>query len=243
LRRRRERSADAGRAGPETSTERAAISSKVAAGGGYSFRMSLKLVMRTCTSIAALVLAAGLLVIILGGREARARTSCGVWRWDVKTLSDPDKRDVDFHARSVQISKLRHRDPPDSLSTDTPRIGPTEEHVYRVRAQVIRATVEDDSDIHLVIAPRNARRKTMIVEFPHRGCVDSPFKRDQIARARRAMLRVCGSIPSSDFISMSGDVVVSGVGFWDEIHGQTGVAPNGIELHPVLAFRGTCTQD
>jgi hypothetical protein len=30
------------------------------------------------------------------------------------------------------------------------------------------------------------------------------------------------------------------VGFWDEIHGQTGVAPNGIELHPVLRFEGAC---
>jgi hypothetical protein len=35
-------------------------------------------------------------------------------------------------------------------------------------------------------------------------------------------------------------VVVTGVGFWDEIHGQTGVSPNGIELHPVLGFAGDC---
>jgi hypothetical protein len=35
-------------------------------------------------------------------------------------------------------------------------------------------------------------------------------------------------------------VRLTGVGFWDEIHGQTGVAPNGIELHPVLSFGGTC---
>lgn len=37
-----------------------------------------------------------------------------------------------------------------------------------------------------------------------------------------------------------GKVVIEGVGFWDEIHGQTGVAPNWIELHPVLGFSGTC---
>jgi hypothetical protein len=29
-------------------------------------------------------------------------------------------------------------------------------------------------------------------------------------------------------------VTIKGVGFWDYIHGQTGVAPNGIEVHPVL---------
>jgi hypothetical protein len=30
---------------------------------------------------------------------------------------------------------------------------------------------------------------------------------------------------------------VTGVAFFDYDHGQTGVAPNAIELHPVLAFR------
>lgn len=29
-------------------------------------------------------------------------------------------------------------------------------------------------------------------------------------------------------------MVVTGVGFFDFLHGQTGAAPNGIELHPVL---------
>ena len=29
---------------------------------------------------------------------------------------------------------------------------------------------------------------------------------------------------------------VTGVAFFDFLHGQTGVAPNGIELHPVLDF-------
>jgi len=29
-------------------------------------------------------------------------------------------------------------------------------------------------------------------------------------------------------------VRVTGVGFFDYVHGQSGVAPNGIELHPVL---------
>ena len=29
-------------------------------------------------------------------------------------------------------------------------------------------------------------------------------------------------------------VRITGVGFFDYLHGQRGVAPNGIELHPVL---------
>jgi hypothetical protein len=29
---------------------------------------------------------------------------------------------------------------------------------------------------------------------------------------------------------------IVGVAFWDFKHGQTGVAPNAIELHPILGF-------
>jgi hypothetical protein len=38
-------------------------------------------------------------------------------------------------------------------------------------------------------------------------------------------------------------VTLFGVGFFDVIHGQRGVAPNGIELHPVLGicFGAGCT--
>ena len=33
---------------------------------------------------------------------------------------------------------------------------------------------------------------------------------------------------------LSMPVTVTGVGFFDVLHGQEGVAPNGIELHPIL---------
>ncbi|MGH9419396.1 MAG: hypothetical protein ACRD3J_05435, partial [Thermoanaerobaculia bacterium] len=39
---------------------------------------------------------------------------------------------------------------------------------------------------------------------------------------------------TSSFKTTSTAVTVRGVGFWDFLHGQTGVAPNGIELHSVL---------
>src|SRR6059036_1361944 len=37
-------------------------------------------------------------------------------------------------------------------------------------------------------------------------------------------------------LMMKSALTVTGVGFFDFLHGQTGVAPNGIELHPVLGF-------
>jgi hypothetical protein len=44
-------------------------------------------------------------------------------------------------------------------------------------------------------------------------------------RATWARVRVCGRAS------------ITGVAFFDFKHGQTGVAPNAIELHPVLKFR------
>ena len=107
---------------------------------------------------------------------------------------------------------------------------------------MVEAKIEDDGDIHLVIASRRCRHRTMIVEFPNPNCVASGFKRDRMRAARREVLDACGSFSTSSFTTLRGNVRIKGVGFWDEIHGQTGVAPNGIELHPVLRFRGACSR-
>ncbi|MDP9223870.1 MAG: hypothetical protein M3P18_08440 [Actinomycetota bacterium] len=172
----------------------------------------------------------------------QASGACGVWRWDVKTLSDPLRTAVDFASVPKSLLRLRRLTPPASLNSTTPRLRGVERRTYDVRAQVVEAKVEDDGDIHLVIASRTYRHRTMIVEFPNPRCVASGFKRDRMRAARREVLDACGSFSTSSFTTLRGNVRIKGVGFWDEIHGQTGVAPNGIELHPVLRFRGTCSR-
>jgi hypothetical protein len=68
--------------------------------------------------------------------------------------------------------------------------------------------------------------RTMIAESPSPSCTAraTPTRRRQMAQARRRV-RLCAKAR------------VSGVAFFDFFHGQTGVAPNAIELHPVLGFR------
>jgi hypothetical protein len=39
-----------------------------------------------------------------------------------------------------------------------------------------------------------------------------------------------------DAVSLCSKARVVGVAFWDYFHHQTGVAPNVIELHPILGF-------
>jgi len=54
--------------------------------------------------------------------------------------------------------------------------------------------------------------------------------------ARAALVGAFGQPSSSQFTNLTGTATVTGVGFFDFLHGQTGVAPNGIELHPVIGF-------
>jgi len=114
-----------------------------------------------------------------------ASASCGVWRWDVKTLSDPPRTAVDFASVPKSLLRLRRLAPPSSLNSTTPRLRGVERRTYDVRAQVIEAKVEDDGDIHRVIASRRYRHRTRIVEFFNPNCVASGFKRDRMRAARR----------------------------------------------------------
>ena len=41
---------------------------------------------------------------------------------------------------------------------------------------------------------------------------------------------------TSSFKPTNRRVVVRGIGFFDRLHGQTGMAPNGLELHPVVGI-------
>jgi uncharacterized protein (TIGR03437 family) len=115
---------------------------------------------------------------------------------------------------------------------DSNRVQPTETTVFVLNATLTEFKLEsDDSDYHLVLS--DSAGKTMIAEIPAPNCVgsSSPFKpsisnsRSQFdARFKATTTFKTANIP----------VQIRGVGFFDFKHGQTGVALNAIELHPVL---------
>jgi hypothetical protein len=172
------------------------------------------------------------------GAPATQAATCGVERWAVKTLSDSRERLVNYKPKDTSVKKLRKKPAP-AVGPNTPRIKGVETTTYRVRAKLRLMKLEDDRDIHLVIGWPPNPAKTMIVEFPDPTCngARSSPKRKQMKRARAALVTACGQPPSSDFADLRGAATLVGVGFFDIKHGQTGVAPNGIELHPVLAFK------
>jgi hypothetical protein len=141
-----------------------------------------------------------------------------VERWTIKTLGD---RPILLPSRPTSIRFLTSRRAPFALPS---RRLPFERHIYRVTAAVTLVRPEDDGDFHLVL--QDGAGRTMIAETPNASCNNSatPHRQRQMATAR-AHVRLCARAS------------VYGVAFFDFYHGQTGVAPNAIELHPVLAFR------
>src|SRR3954447_1587610 len=196
---------------------------------------------RSLVAISAAICTGGLAAAALGAAQPpRGHTAvrCGTERWPVKTLTDRAASRVSFRPRSATVIGLRSFTKPSSLPQT--RIPGVEFHTYRITAQLVTAKVErDDSDIHLVVADLRNRRRTMIVEFPNAGCLPrGTVRRTQMVSARASFEAACGRPPQT-FVPLAGRATITGVGFFDRIHNQRGHAPNGIELHPVLAFRSS----
>jgi hypothetical protein len=170
---------------------------------------------RAAAAILAVVVLACFAANTSSARPTRAL--CGDERWTVKTLQDRPRL-LPVQTTTVRyLSRLR---PPASLPST--RL-PFEHHVFRVFAAVIAIYPEDDGDLHVILSEGG---HTMISEAPEPGCTAraTSLRRAQMARVRRSV-RLCRH------------AVVTGVVFFDFLHGQDGVAPNGIELHPLLSFR------
>jgi hypothetical protein len=186
---------------------------------------------------------------------------CGLERWPVKTLGDADADKVVLDAlMPMTVTELRQLVSPFANNQPGPqdsRSAPVELTVYTLTVALVGARIESDSDVHLVVADPNDPGATMIVEFPDPACIESKDAAlvARMTNARSAVLKAAprlvqqiaagGAIPAAAFDPqtqkmllqpMGGLAQIIGVGFFDTVHGQDGVAPNGVELHPVLDF-------
>jgi hypothetical protein len=161
-----------------------------------------------------------------------AAGSCGVERWNVKTGADADASQVPLTtATATTIETLRAEPRPSSLPSNN-RVAPVETTDWSLDTTLVEFKEETDSDIHLVI--EDGAQRTMIAEIPDPSCVasSSPML-SLITQARSAFTAVF--TPTTSFQTVNRHIQLRGPGFFDFLHGQTGVAPNGIELHPILA--------
>jgi hypothetical protein len=162
---------------------------------------------------------------------SRLLGQCGVERWQIKTGTDSDAGSVNLNVSTPNsIASLTALAKPSSIPP-TSRIQPTETTLWLLNATLTEFKLEGDSDIHLVLVDETGN--SMIAEIPDASCVGSgsPFA-SGISNARAQF--TSQFTPGSSFQTVNVPVQIIGIGMFDFLHGQTGVAPNGIELHPVL---------
>lgn len=167
---------------------------------------------------------------------ATAELRCGAERWAVKTLTDPAARRVNLTPIGSTIDTLRALPVPGLVEFSTPRFA-AEMRTYTVDARLLWVKEEEDRDFHLVVA--GASGATMIAEIPDPDCARASPYVSTLRGVRNAFVSRFGLPDTRRFHAVPGTpaTTITGVLFFDFLHGQRGVAPNGVELHPVLDLK------
>ncbi len=156
---------------------------------------------------------------------------CGVERWSVKTGTDADKGLVSLgSSTSTTIATMRSWPAPNPIPANN-RVSPYETTQWVLNATLTQYKLESDSDYHLVL--QDGSGNTLIAEIPAPNCVGTgSIFAAGITNSRNEF--DAKYTATSSFQTANVPVQVTGVGMFDFLHGQTGVAPNGIEIHAVL---------
>jgi hypothetical protein len=171
--------------------------------------------MRVRTSLFGLILPA-----LLAAQQGPA---CGVERWTVKILTDSDRDSVSLVAEPTTIAALVDLPEPRESRPARGRLA-MERRTFRVRGVLVETRKQSDLDLHLILEDPVDRTKRLVAEIPDSVCAVGGRHASDFAEARRAV----------ELLPNGALVDVTGVAFWDNEHGQIGMAANGIELHPVL---------
>ncbi|MDE2313960.1 MAG: hypothetical protein KGL04_07285 [Elusimicrobia bacterium] len=163
------------------------------------------------------------------------------WRWDVKTLSDPQADQVNMTPEDTTIGTLTSLSSPITSEKTAPSgRAPAELQVWKLNNVIlVGARHEGDGDYHVILQDPESGA-TMIAEIPDpngSGAQASPYA-SQLAAVRSQFDQAFGAPGAypQPMLKLNVRANIWGVGFFDFVHSQDGVAPNGIELHPVMGF-------
>ncbi len=162
--------------------------------------------------------------------------ACGTERWAVKTGADRDAAAVAMTPEETTIAALSDiHAPPKPNTRATSRFQPTEFKTFKINGIIVGIKREKDEDYHIVLQAKDDVEGTMVIESVSPNCIQKSKFAAQIRDVRKAIDQKIKGI-SAKMKQLNLPVTVTGIGFFDPIHGQTGVAPNGIELHPILGI-------
>ena len=162
--------------------------------------------------------------------------ACGVERWFVKTLSDPDAAEMNI--TSVTRISIRELNGFATHCSGLPerRMFAEEFKVFELTGRITFVAREEDRDYHIALEDPDSPGFTIVTELADilcAGAVISPHF--SALSAADAMWRILldGRAPTS---LVGTTVRVKGVGFYDFAHGQRGRSQNCIELHPIISI-------
>lgn len=181
-----------------------------------------------------------LVVLVALGSAAAIVFGCGTERWAVKTSADQDAQRVNFTPEVTTVHVLTNLPAPSRKELDAhpDTRFPAELKTYTVTAFLVGYKLESDEDFHVVIADPSTPLETMIVEMPSENCV--PVSISTASHNLRGTWQHRFGIATKRFKRVPPQKIkleITGVGLFDFLHGQTGVAPNGFELHRVLSWK------
>ena len=153
----------------------------------------------------------------------------GVERWAVKVLTDAAAAQVNYTPKLTTLDSLIHI--PTTPNQNAPRMVGIEFQSYIFTCNITIKKNEDDNDYHLVL---KSGIETMIGEVPDPVCsaaASSAHVNEYIAARNWVNTHIgTGAVANVNIAPVN----ITGVSFVDPPHGQTGRAPNGMEIHPIL---------
>lgn len=171
----------------------------------------------------------------IGGRDSNDICG-GEERWEQKVLIDPEAQDI--HEKPIvttieELQKIDTKLPENKYQEGKPRME-IEKQVYTIKNCFITDILrENDNDLHLVIEDGDKKHPhTMIAEIPD---VECPQAKESEWAGNYQEVRELILDHSENYRHFM--FTISGVLFVDKSHGQTGRAPNGIEIHPITRIK------
>ncbi|HXC05101.1 MAG TPA: T9SS type A sorting domain-containing protein [Bacteroidia bacterium] len=164
-----------------------------------------------------------------GERADKSMNCGGVERWSEKVLVDAAVGTINWTPVVQTVTQLAGLTTP-TPSTTMPRTGPVETTCYRTNCSITIKKAETDNDYHLVLSDGTS---TVIGEIPDPAC-SAAASSAWVSNFIAARNFIDANIASGNVSSVSiPPVTVTGVGFVDPPHGQTGAAPNNFEIHSI----------
>jgi hypothetical protein len=164
-----------------------------------------------------------------GAAAAFGPAYCQGYRWDVKTGQDPEAGQINVASVTPTAVDFLTNIPAELVLPDDFRLAPTELTQYQITATIVGVEHEADGDYHVRLTDGSSPNQ-MVTELPDPACIPpaDPFALS-IAQARSALVANLATAVGST-------VAIRGPGFFDSNKEVSNVAPNKIELHPVLGI-------